>query len=190
MRKSLLVRQTLPFLFWYAVLIATAIGADYLLHRLGVYWIGRYLGIPGTVLILGSFVYSLRKRGVIRHGSPKRLLDLHETLSWAGALMILVHAGVHFNALLPWAALVLMLIVVASGFTGKYLLKDARERLRLQQAGRAKGAPEEGPEARAFLDSLTVGAMNRWRSVHMPITAVFAALTLLHILSILIFWRW
>lgn len=189
MRKSLLARQVIPFLFWYAVLIATAIGADFLLHRIGVYWIGRYLGIPGSALILGSFVYSLRKRGILRCGSPKRLLDIHEAMSWAGALMILVHAGAHFNALLPWAAIVLMLVAVASGFTGKYLLKDARERLRLQQAGPGESGQDEKREARLFLDSLTVGVMKRWRSVHLPITAVFAVLALLHILSILFFWR-
>lgn len=190
MRKSLLVRQIFPFLFWYAVLIATAIGADFLLHRIGVYWIGRYLGIPGSALIVGSFAYSLRKRGILRHGSPKRLLDIHEAMSWAGALMILVHAGAHFNALLPWAALVLMLIAVASGFTGKYLLKDALERLRPRQAGLGEGRQDEKREATIFLDSLTVGVMKRWRSVHLPITVVFAVLALLHILSIVIFWRW
>ena len=89
-------------------LIASAIGADFLLHTIGLYWIGRYLGIAGSALIAVSFLYSLRKRKVLSWGSPKRWLDFHEFLSWAGALMILVHAGVHFNALLPWTAVVLM----------------------------------------------------------------------------------
>jgi hypothetical protein len=182
MRKSLLVRQILPSLFFYALLIVSAIGADFLLHRVGLYWVGRYLGIVGSVLILASFAYSLRKRKIVQSGSPKRLLELHESLSWVGVLMILVHAGAHFNALLPWLATGAMLVVVASGFTGKYLLKEARERIR----SRAEGEPE----SRVFLDALTVDVMARWRAVHMPITALFATLAVLHIFSILVFWGW
>ncbi len=175
MHRTLLVRQVLPSLFWYALLIGSALGADFLLHRVGLYWVGRYLGILGTALLVASFAYSLRKRKIIQRGSPKALLDLHEVLSWAGALMILVHAGVHFNAVLPWAAVVLMLIAVASGFTGKYLLKEARERVK---------------DRDDWFDALTVDAMKQWRSVHLPITTLFGTLALLHILSILIFWRW
>lgn len=176
MRKSLAVRKVLPSLFLYAVLILLAIGLDALLHRIGLYWIGRYLGILGTVLILASFAYSLRKRRIIETGSPKVLLDLHETLAWTGALMILVHAGIHFNALLPWLAVLLMLVVVASGFVGKHLLKKAREELQSREA--------------RFLDATTVEVMKRWRAVHIPLTTIFWTLAGLHVLSILIFWRW
>jgi len=31
-------------------------------------WIGRWIGIPGVVLILGSFGYSLVKRKLMRAG--------------------------------------------------------------------------------------------------------------------------
>jgi hypothetical protein len=34
-----------------------------------------------------------------------------------------------FNAVLPWLAVLLMIVVIASGFTGKFLLRDAREQL-------------------------------------------------------------
>lgn len=191
MRRSLLLRQVLPSLFWYSLLIASALGTDYLLHRVGWVWVGRYLGILGTLLILVSFLYSLRKRKIIQRGSPKFLLDLHEVLCWAGALMILVHSGIHFNALLPWAAVVLMLVVVASGFTGKNLLKDARERVRTKEAAlRAGGLSGEALESRLLLDSLTVDAMKNWRAVHLPITTLFGTLVLLHVLSILVYWSW
>ncbi len=191
MRRSLLVRQVLPSLFWYGLLIASALGVDFLLHRIGWVWVGRYLGILGTFLILVSFLYSLRKRKIIRRGSPKFLLDLHEVLCWAGALMILVHAGVHFNALLPWAAVMLMLVAVASGFTGKHLLKEARERVRTKQAVLSTAGLEgDALESKLLLDSLTVDLMKNWRSVHMPITTLFGTLALLHILSILVFWSW
>lgn len=191
MRKSLLVRQVLPSLLWYALLIATALGVDFLLHQVGLYWIGRYLGIAGTLVLISSFVYSLRKRQILKRGSSKTLLQWHEALSWVGVLMILIHAGVHFNAVLPWAAVAMMLTSVASGFTGKYLLKEARERLRVREAAlREAGLTDEELAARLLLDSLTVDAMKKWRAVHIPITAVFGTLAVLHMVSILIFWRW
>ena len=80
---SLLLRKVAPSLFWYALLIASALGLDHVLHQLGLYWVGRYLGILGTALILLSFVYSLRKRRLIARGSPKTLLDRHEFLAAA-----------------------------------------------------------------------------------------------------------
>lgn len=191
MLRSVVAGKIIKTLFWYALLILTALGSDYVLHRLGLYSIGRYFGIVGTVLILVSLTYSLRKRKVIAMGSPKFLLGMHEGLSWAGALMLLVHAGVHFNALLPWAALGLLLVVVASGFVGRLLLADARAAMSQRAASLAEqglAAPEI--EKRLLLDAVAVGAMNRWRRVHMPLTTILAALTLLHIASVLAYSRW
>jgi hypothetical protein len=93
-----------------------------LLHVVNAVWIGRYLGIPGTLLILGSFGYSLRKRQMIKAGKPAQLLRLHERMAWAGSLLLLVHAGIHFNAILGWLAVFAMLLNVGSGLTGKFLL--------------------------------------------------------------------
>lgn len=52
----------------------------------------------------------MRKRKLIAIGKPKALLTLHETFTWLGALMILVHAGVHVYAILPWLELAAMMI--------------------------------------------------------------------------------
>ena len=93
--------------------------------------------------------------------------------------------------MLPWAAVVLMLVVVASGFVGKNLMQEAREGLKSRELGlRAEGLGDAEVEKRLLLDAAAVGAMQRWRSVHVPLTVTFGALALLHILSILIFWRW
>jgi hypothetical protein len=46
--------------------------------------------------------YSLRKRKLIRSGQP---------------VMLLVHAGIHFNSILAWLATVAMIINVVSGLT-------------------------------------------------------------------------
>lgn len=189
---SLLARRVVPSVIWYALLVGAALAADFALHRHGLFWVGRYLGIVGSILILLGFIYSLRKRNIIPFGSPKALLDAHESLSWVGALMILVHAGVHFSALLPWIALAMMLVVVASGFTGRFLLKQARESLRQKQAAlqRAEGPEQRELERKIFLDSLTVDLMQRWRTFHFPVTTMFMVLAAVHIVSILMFWQW
>ncbi|MBW9267954.1 MAG: hypothetical protein K1563_16350 [Candidatus Thiodiazotropha sp. (ex. Lucinisca nassula)] len=191
MEGSILRREILPFIAIFAGLILGALAVDLLLHQFDMVWLGRWLGIPGTMLILTSFIYSLRKRKKIAFGKPKRLLAMHETLTWIGALMILVHAGVHIYTILPWLALIAMLVNVISGMTGKYLLDSARRRL-AEKANhyRAEGMNGESIERRLFWDATTVDAMKQWRVVHLPITLAFAVLGLAHIVSIFLFWQW
>lgn len=177
MHRSLLAREVLPALGVYLGLIAGALGVDALLHGLGLALVGRWLGPIGTVLIALSFLYSLKKRRLLAAGSPKGLLRAHEVLSWLGALLVLVHAGLHVSALLPWLAVAAMLVVVASGATGSVLLK------------RALLAPRpEGPLA--VLDAVMVDAMKRWRVVHLPLNIVFLVLAVTHIGTALAFWPW
>ena len=126
---SLLRHEVLPFLGSFAALVLGALAIDGLLHLFDLLWVGRWLGIPGTLLIIGSTAYSLRKRKLIQRGNPAQLLRWHEALAWAGSLLVLVHAGVHFNAILGWLAVGAMLVNVGSGLTGKYLLARARKRL-------------------------------------------------------------
>ena len=186
---SILTNRVLPFATLFLSLIAVALLVDLLLHRLGLPWVGRELGWIGTLLIAVSFVYSLRKRRWIRGGSARRWLRLHEVLGWLGALAILVHAGIHLHALLPWAALLAMLIVVASGVTGRTLLVGARRQLAGRERElRERGLTGEEVERALFLDSLAVRAMEQWRTVHIPLTLNFAILSLVHVVTVLLFW--
>jgi hypothetical protein len=187
----LLSREVLPFLLAFAALVASALAIDVVLHVLDAVWIGRYLGIPGVLLILFSFRYSLRKRGLIKSGSPVPLLRLHERMAWGGSMLVLVHAGVHFNAVLAWLAVGAMLINVASGLTGKFLLQRARYRLaETKQAMRDQGLTVEAIDVRLYWDSLTVDIVKQWRVVHIPITLAFAVLAAAHIVAIFVFWSW
>lgn len=191
MQARLLTREVLPFALAVAALVGGALLLDGLLHLLDLVWLGRYLGIPGTFIVLASFGYSLRKRGLTRAGQPVALLRRHERLAWFGSLLILVHAGVHFNALLGWLAVAAMLVNVISGLTGKFLLERARRRLaaareRLQQHGVSAPASEE----LLYWDSLTFDMVKRWREIHFPITLAFGVLALAHIVAVLLFWSW
>ncbi|MBU3969882.1 MAG: hypothetical protein KKG54_03705 [Alphaproteobacteria bacterium] len=188
-RAHLVSREVLPFYLALLMLGGGALLLDALLHLLDVVWIGRWLGIPGTLLILGSFGYSLARRKWIRVASPAGLLRLHERMAWAGSLLVLVHAGIHFNAILAWLAVWAMLINIASGLTGKFLMQRARLRLEETRARlRAQGLSEAALEESLHWDSLTFDIVRRWRVVHYPVTLAFAVLALAHILAV--FWHW
>lgn len=188
MKKPLLVKYFLPFIQWYALMIFIAIGIDFILHQLDLVFIGRYLGTVGTIVILLSFIYSLRKRKIIASGSPKNLLMLHEYLAWAGSIMLLVHAGIHFNAWLPWLAIVMLLITVGSGLVGKFILKKANESLKERNLLLINsGSSKEEASKILFFDSITVDLMKKWRIVHLPITLLLGVLVLLHLITIIMF---
>ena len=191
MTNSLWRQHVLPFSFILGLLAVITLLSDYLLHFLNLVWVGRYLGIPGAILIIGSLVYSLRKRKYITSGTPKSLLTIHEFMAWLGSLLVLIHAGIHFNAILPWLATVAMSVNVVSGMVGKFLLDRSRRHLQEQrQDFQQRGLQEPEVEQAVFWDAITVNAMTQWRKIHIPIFIVFAVLALGHIVSIFLFWGW
>jgi len=191
MKISLWRQHVLPFTLLLGLLAAATLAGDYLLHRLNLDWVGRYLGIAGTVLIIGSLYYSLRKRKYVQSGNPASLLKLHEWSAWLGSLMVLIHSGIHFNAILPWLATLAMGINVVSGLVGKMLLSRSREHVQGERHKFAlRGMSKPEVERAVFWDALTLDAMAQWRKVHIPIFIVFAVLALGHIISIFLFWGW
>ncbi len=175
--RQFVFQRLLPSLLLFFALPAAAIGLDYLLHASGAGWVGERFGPIGSGLLVVSFVYSLRKRRLIEFGAPNVLLRFHEVLSWTAALLLTVHGGIHFNAWIPWLGIAALLVVTASGLAGRYLLADARRAL-------AQGG---GPDEQLALALLTK-AMQKWRSVHMPMTACFAGLALVHVVATLVLW--
>ncbi len=102
--------------------------------------------------------------------------------------MILVHAGIHFNAILPWLATMMLVVAVASGLVGKFLLKKSTESLKEKlQALVNTGISKEEAEKKLFLDSVTVDLMKKWRMVHLPITLLLVILVIMHIITIIMF---
>ena len=191
MRAKLITRQVLPSLLAFSALVAGALLIDAALHLLNAVWIGRYLGIPGTLLIILSFGYSMRKRKLISTGHPAQLLRWHERMAWLGSLLVLVHAGIHFNAILGWLAVAAMLVNVGSGLTGKFLLDRSRKKLEeAKQRMHQQGIPPEALDDKMYWDSLTFDVVKQWRVVHFPITLTFVVLALAHIIAIALFWGW
>ncbi len=188
MKHSLLIKYVLPFTLWYALMIVVTIAVDYLLHRFQMVHVGLYLGYIGTFFIIISFLYSLRKRKLIASGSPKHYLMFHEYMAWVGSVMILVHAGIHFNAKLAWLAILMLLINVASGLVGKFILKRAGESLNASKLELSNtGISKEAIDKKLFFDAVTVDVMKQWRAVHLPIALMFGILSALHIFTVLMF---
>jgi len=191
MNTSLWRQHILPFSLLLGLLVAATLLGDYLLHRMNLVWVGRYLGIPGTLLIITSLIYSLRKRKYITSGNPKSWLRFHELSAWLGSLMILIHAGVHFNSILPWLATAAMAVNVVSGLVGKFLLDQSRRHVQGQRDHfQLRGLSKPEVEQAVFWDAVSLDSMTRWRKVHIPIFIAFAVLSLGHIISIFLFWGW
>ena len=184
-------RDAFTNLVLFILVVLGAMAIDGLLHFFGHREWGRQLGYWGSALILLSLLHSIRKRKTFTFGQPLLFLRLHELLAWLGATMVLAHGAIHFNALLPWLALIAMLITVASGLTGKFLLKKSKAVISQRRNSMlAAGMSNEASEEQLYWDSLVVGMMQKWRKVHVPITTAFALLFLLHVASVMIFWRW
>jgi hypothetical protein len=191
MRPKLFTREIVPFTLSLLALAVSTLVLDGLLHFMNLVWLGRYLGIVGVLLVIMSFRYSLRKRKIITSGNPVTLLRRHEYLAWLGSLLILVHAGIHFNSILGWLAVWAMLINIGSGLAGKYLLERSRKRmLAARQTMLDRGVPEAELEEHVYLDTLTFDAVKQWRAVHFPITLAFTVLALAHIIAVCLFWSW
>jgi hypothetical protein len=191
MNHSLWQRHVLPFTLLLGLLAAATLAGDYVLHQFNLVWVGRYLGIPGTLLVVVSLFYSARKRRWVNAGNPQTLLKFHEFGTWLGSAMVLIHSGIHFNAILPWLATFAMAINVVSGLVGKMLLKQSNQHVvAKREQFKSEGLSALEIERSIFWDSVALKAMKQWRKVHIPIFIVFAVLALGHILSIFLFWEW
>jgi hypothetical protein len=191
MNHSLWQRHVIPFTLLLVMLAAATLAGDYVLHQFNLVWVGRYLGIPGSLLIVVSLYYSARKRKWVNSGNPQTLLKFHEFGTWLGSAMVLIHSGIHFNAILPWLATIAMAINVVSGLVGKMLLKHSNQLVLAKRAQfKSEGLSALEIERSIFWDSVALKAMKQWRKVHIPIFIVFAVLALGHIFSIFLFWEW
>ncbi len=190
LNRSLWQKYVLPFALILGLLAAATLAGDFVLHQFNLVWVGRYLGIAGTLIIFVSLYYSARKRKWASAGNPQTLLKFHEFGTWLGSVMVLIHSGIHFNAILPWLATVAMSINVVSGLVGKMLLKRSNQYVTAKrELFKSQGLTAFEVERSIFWDSVALNAMKQWRKVHIPIFMVFAVLALAHIFSILLFWE-
>jgi hypothetical protein len=112
---------------WVALLLALGSLAAYVIHSPlgappnGGTWLGYTLGTIGASLILWLTWFGVRKRrygsGI---GSTRGWLSAHVYLGTSLILITLLHCGFQFGWNIHTLALVLMLLVIFSGFFGVY----------------------------------------------------------------------
>ena len=101
---------------------------------------GFALGSCAAALMLLLLVYPLVKYSaglkaqVTRRISIRTLLDVHVYAGIAGAFLALLHTGHKFQSPLGIALVVSMLIVVVTGFVGRYYLPQTAAEIRGQQS--------------------------------------------------------
>src|SRR3546814_2050465 len=66
MKIRLILKEILPFYFRLVVLAAVTLFIDLILHLTDLVWIGRYLGIPGVILILRSEEHTSELQSLMR----------------------------------------------------------------------------------------------------------------------------
>ncbi|MGE3176908.1 MAG: hypothetical protein AB7O32_05535 [Vicinamibacterales bacterium] len=101
--------------------------------------VGQTLGMVGAVLMLVPFLYMLRKRigGLKASGSLKHWLELHLFCGVVGPVLITFHTSFKFNGIVS-AAYWSMVIVVLSGFIGRYLFVRIPRSLRGTELARGE----------------------------------------------------
>jgi hypothetical protein len=121
------------------VILMLVLWLGFLVHRsprfAGSFW-GGMLGISGAALILVPLAYMAvkrigpLKRFVTRRVAMRTLLTWHIYAGILGPILALLHTGHKFVSPLGIALTALMLVVVLSGFVGRYLLSQFSEQIR------------------------------------------------------------
>ena len=121
------------------VVLMLVLGLGFLVHRssrfAGSAW-GGALGVSGAVLMLLPLAYMVvkrippLKRAVTRRVSMRTLLIWHVYAGIVGPILGLLHTGHKFNSPLGIALTAMMVIVVLSGFVGRYLIGQFSQTIR------------------------------------------------------------
>lgn len=211
---------------WLALLFALWLG--FVAHEsprfAGSLW-GGVLGVSAAILMLLPLAYAMIKRiGPLKQAISRRV-PLARILAWhvyagiGGALLATVHAGHRYDSWIGVALTASMLIVILTGYVGRYFLRyvgeDLKERHRtllvLQAeyaalaAQVAGGSPHADVRSRAFgtvealteaeyaiaADELLRRRLRQWLVFHIAASIAFYALLVLHVWSAIQFGlRW
>ena len=113
----------------FSVLLLAWLG--FLVHRSPRFpgsGVGAVFGIAGAALMLAPLAYPIVKRvpflhaRIIPHASMRSLLAVHVYTGIVGPVLALIHTGHKFDSVLGITLTAVMLLVVVSGFAGRYLL--------------------------------------------------------------------
>jgi len=117
---------------------------------------GHALGIAGTLFLFSTLAYLVRRRvkRLAHAGSVPRWLEVHIFCGVFGPILITFHTSFKFNGLVS-VAFWSMVLVVASGFMGRYLYVRIPKTIRGDEMTRAE-LEERAAELKARLAETTL----------------------------------
>ena len=183
-------RLQLIILFTFIAVI-TALGIEFFLsatpkQSFGHTQQGHLVGWVGFGMILLACGYPLKRWLYPNQVWSKPWFQVHLVLGVVGPLLIFVHSGAHWHALVPVLALMMMTLVVLSGIAGQalhYLAFQALYERRHQLP--QQGLSEDMIEAQLYDLAREEKVLRWWRCIHVPLTWTFFSLTLMHIVGAL-----
>ena len=137
---------------------------------------GHLIGVIGFLLMLMTEVlYSLRKRSRKGHwGSMESWLQFHIFTGLVGPYMVLLHTSWKFNGL-AGATTLLTIIIVISGFIGRYIYT------RIPRTLEGAEITDPGEHAHAVTLARTRRRLSIWHAVHIPIGMALFVAAFIHI---------
>lgn len=184
------MKRLIPFLLFVG-LISVSIFAGWLLNEFELNLIGKYLGIPGSILLIASLIYSISKKDINSAGKSRSVIKVHEILGALGSMMIIAHAGLDLNAIIPSAALFTLVLVIATGFTMNSILMDVRNRLlETEISFKQQGLRQREIQREMNMVAVENDRVKKWSTIHSAFSAILMALILLHVISTLLMWGW
>lgn len=121
------------------MVLMLVLGLGFLVHRSSRFAgsaLGGALGVSGAVLMLVPLAYMVTKRipplkrAVTRRVPMRTLLAWHVYAGIVGPILGLLHTGHKFDSPLGIALTAMMVIVVLSGFVGRYLMGQFSQTIR------------------------------------------------------------
>ena len=146
--------------------------------------VGHGIGIAGFVLMLmTATLYSLRKLRTDAHwGSTSAWLKFHMVTGLVGPYMVLLHTAMRFSGL-AGLAMLLTVIVVASGLMGRYIYT----RVPRAVEGFEAASGEAGLDDRRSRLMKRRKALAIWHTFHVPLTWALFAAAFIHVVAALYF---
>ena len=149
---------------------------------------GHGVGWAGLALTLLVFVYPIRKRVNPSHRWPRGWFRVHMVTGVLGPLLIFIHSGAHYHAIVPILAMGSMVIVVVSGVVGQLVHAFSLRALNEHRHDLLhRGLSERDVDAQMHRMASQEEIFRLWQAIHAPMTVMFLAFTALHVVGALFF---
>lgn len=105
-----------------------------------------------------------------------------------GPLLIFIHSGAHYHAIVPILAMGSMVIVVVSGVVGQLVHAFSLRALNENRHDLLhRGLSESDVDAQLHGMASQEEVFRLWQAIHAPMTVMFLAFTALHVVGALFF---